>query len=510
MLFLMVASIYFLIMAMTVTYWGAHIRSLNKSGYARTILLLCFAMSTYILGYAMELNAVSEPWILFWNRAEYLGIPFVSALWLLVALQYTGHFSRFRRLLLTAMFGIPFTTLVLRQTNTLHHLYFANEGFVREFGKLMFVKTPGPWMYVQLVHSMLMIFAAMGLFLADSVGSEEKDAGKIRLIIAASFFAASGLVLTMVRPLGLHIDYMAFCLPLAAILVIFSILRYDFLETRFLAESMVFEASRDAILLVNRKNKVIDTNRSTEELLRRIGAESVGGSLEDLFLQAPALLQSLRSTETSIAKLELGTEREYYEVSTKSIDPQRESRGWMKTIRDVTEIYQLNESLKVQALMDELSGLNNRRAFLQSGQLRMADSDRTGRALHLLMMDLDHFKNVNDQYGHPAGDLVIQNFSALLKEVFGPDSLIARLGGEEFGVLTAGPSAAEVRRQAEILQKRMEGFEHRYGDKSFRVTVSIGIAGKSGFGQTLEELLHLADKALYRSKDSGRNRTTVL
>ena len=258
--FINILSLYLISMSVAAVYWAVHIKTLNGSNYGRAILWLCIAVCFYILGYTMELNASSPSRIAFWNLIEYIGIPFVSALWLTTSLMYTGHFTRHKKMLCAAIFVIPVITMILRFSNEYHHLYFSSVSFEEKYGGLIFIKTPGPWMYVQLVHSMLMIFVSMGLFIHDSVKSEEKQAGKILFTTAASIFAVIGLIFSMAKPFDLSIDYMACCLPVTCIMVILAIARYDLLETKSIARARVFEASSDAILLVNRQNKVLDYN----------------------------------------------------------------------------------------------------------------------------------------------------------------------------------------------------------------------------------------------------------
>ena len=490
-------------------YWAVHIRTLNGSNYSYAIMLLCMAVCFYILGYTIELNSSSQSQILFWNQVEYIGIPFVSALWLTTGLMYTGHFSRYKKILFTLIYVIPIITLILRFTNDYHHLYFTSLGFVKKYGVLFLVKKPGPWMYVQLFHSMLMVLVAMGLFIYESIKSQEKQNGKILFTIAASVFAVIGLILNVIKPFGLPVDYMACCLPITCVMVILAIAQYDLLETQAVARDRVFQASSDAILLINRQNKVLDYNNSAKHLFEKINVHIDDGYLDALFSQVPDLLEGLKKAEASVVKLHINAEEQYYDITTKSVDSHSIPRGWIKTIRNVTEIYRLNDELKKQAMTDALSTLNNRRSFIQIGQERISESNISGNTLHLIMMDLDHFKNVNDQYGHPAGDLVIQEFSQMLKDHFSADSLVARLGGEEFAVLHSGFSDAEMLHTLNALRISVEQHKYNYRNRRFTVTVSMGIT-KGLPAQTLESMMRMADKALYESKFHGRNCITVL
>lgn len=490
-------------------YWGVHIRVLNSSNYARVLLMLTVAVCFYIFGYAMELNSSSRSQILFWNLAEYIGIPFVAALWLTTALMYTGHFIHHKKLWLAVIFIIPIITLILRFTNDSHHLYFAAVSFSEAYGRLVFIKKAGLWQYVQTFHSMLMIFIAMGLFIRDSIKSEEKQNRKILLMAAASVFAVAGLILSLLKPFGPGIDYMALCLPVTCVTVILAIARYDLLEIKAIARNMAFDSGYDAILLLNRQNKVLDYNISAKQLCEQLRIRLDNGYLAALFKEAPELLKGLENTEQAVVKLNVHAEERYFDIITKSIRDHHVTHGWIKTIRDVTETYQLNAELKKLALTDELSGLNNRRAFFQLGKEWLPEFNAGGKESYLLMLDLDHFKNVNDKYGHPAGDLAIRDFSRILKGHFGAEGLTSRFGGEEFAVLQPGMSDTKMMQALTAFLTAAEQHVYHFQDSRFRVTVSIG-ATKWQSGQTLENALNRADKALYQSKERGRNCITFL
>lgn len=499
-------NIYFFVMLFTAIYWAVHIKSVNSTGYATFMLALSFAIGIYIFGYAMELNSNTETQIIFWNRFEYLGIPFVSAFWLTAGLMYTGHFARHKVLLSLFIYVVPLVTMVLRLTNDYHHLYFATVDFVYRGDKLLLNRTYGPWMFVQSFHSMLMIIITLGLFLAYFVKNREQKVGKVRLIVIASIMATAGLLLSYFKPFGFIIDYMAICLPLTCLMVVIAIWKYDFLAAKALARSKAFESNRDAILLVSQQNKIIDYNKMASQLLGELGITLVEGDLDTVFKSAPAFVDSLKSGTDSTLKWGAEPSERIYEISTRSIDSNHLSQGWIKTICDVTEAYEWNKRLKQLAMMDELSGLNNRRAFMQKGESIIQEVTQNNASLHLLMMDLDHFKNINDQFGHLNGDRVINHMGAALKTNYSANSLIARLGGEEFAVLLTGFSDAEIKEKTTRFLAEFSKHTYHDQDKTFHVTVSIGIAKKKEPSQTLNELIHMADKALYRAKDYGRNR----
>lgn len=498
-------NIYFFVMLFTAIYWAVHIKSVNSTGYATFMLALSFAIGIYIFGYAMELNSNTEAQILFWNQFEYLGIPFVSAFWLTAGLMYTGHFARHRVLLSLFIYVIPVITMVLRLTNDYHHLYFATVDFVYQGDKLLLNRIYGPWMFVQSIHSMLMIVITLGLFFVYFMKNREQKIGKIRLIVIASITATIGLLLSYFKPFGFIIDYMAICLPLTCLMVVIAIWKYDFLSAKARARSKAFESNRDAILLVSQQNIIIDYNKMASQLLGELGISLTEGDLDLVFQSAPAFLETLKNGADSTLKWGMEPTERIYEISTRSIDSNHLSQGWIKTIRDVTEAYEWNKRLKRMAMVDELSGLNNRRAFMQKGERIIQEVNQKKDSLHLLMMDQDHFKNINDQFGHLNGDRVINHIGKALKTHYHENSLIARLGGEEFAVLLTGFGDAEIKEKTTRFLTEFSNHSYHDRDKTFHVTVSIGIAKKNELGQTLNALIHMADKALYQAKDNGRN-----
>lgn len=173
--------------------------------------------------------------------------------------------------------------------------------------------------------------------------------------------------------------------------------------------------------------------------------------------------------------------------------------------------------LEMLATTDELTGVANRRAFDERLTEALSRSHRSGTPLSLIIFDVDHFKEVNDRFGHLAGDRVLQRISHTVRETVRPNDTVARWGGDEFAVLVES-SADDTRLLAERLQEQLARLPHvdteSQSDPPIRVpeeivaTISIGIAQLCS-EESAESLIRRADQALYRSKDDGRNRITI-
>jgi diguanylate cyclase (GGDEF)-like protein len=177
--------------------------------------------------------------------------------------------------------------------------------------------------------------------------------------------------------------------------------------------------------------------------------------------------------------------------------------------QEVEQRRALQEALRIQASIDPLTGLNNRREYEKRFTHEMARARREGCAMSLVMLDLDHFKHINDDHGHAAGDEVLRRVAQLCRENFREVDIAGRLGGEEFVVLmphTALREAGEVaRRFLQVLSDTEIAFE----GLRLRVQATAGVAELQAHEDHLETLLQRADHALYAGKQTGRNRVML-
>ena len=166
----------------------------------------------------------------------------------------------------------------------------------------------------------------------------------------------------------------------------------------------------------------------------------------------------------------------------------------------------VHQKLSRLSYTDVLTGLANRRHFMDRLHAEVLRQRRTNRPLSLIMIDVDHFKQVNDTHGHSVGDEVLTTLSMLMLDcVRNPTDLTARIGGEEFAILLPDASIPEARVVCERLQQRLALQDFWTDGHRSGITVSMGIA--QGSGQTMDTLMHQADQNLYRAKLAGRNRS---
>ena len=200
--------------------------------------------------------------------------------------------------------------------------------------------------------------------------------------------------------------------------------------------------------------------------------------------------QAIRWTDGRLVRLEIATditERKEMELSLK----------------------RAHEDARQASLTDQLTGLNNRRAFFHAGSQLLSQARRYETPIALIMMDLDFFKQVNDQHGHEAGDEVLRHIASLLHSRVRESDGAARMGGEEFALLLPEADADRGCEMAERLLGLILGSRVSYRGHSIQPSASFGVTVLADDDQRLEDLMLRADRALYRSKDQGRSQVNV-
>ena len=178
----------------------------------------------------------------------------------------------------------------------------------------------------------------------------------------------------------------------------------------------------------------------------------------------------------------------------------------MEVIKQINYIYTRTKYLSVT---DNLTGLANRRNFESAFEKEFLRAVRYNSKFTLVMFDIDHFKNINDTFGHPCGDFVLRQIANSALQTFRKTDTVFRFGGEEFVVILTETDIKQAIIPLERFRKTVETLGLTYQDKEVEVTVSIGACQFSPDMKTKEEFLQKVDETLYKAKNSGRNRTIL-
>ena len=183
--------------------------------------------------------------------------------------------------------------------------------------------------------------------------------------------------------------------------------------------------------------------------------------------------------------------------------------GFSVVLRDVTERKSTGDEIRRLLITDQLTGVSNRARFYELAEAEFARWKRFRQPLSALMIDIDHFKRINDTYGHAAGDEVLRQVAVSLQTGLRSIDVIGRVGGEEFAILLPSIDLEGAEMVAERLRRTVAGLSPVSDGTAIPVTISLGVAQIDGDARAFDALLKAADAALYSAKQGGRNKVVV-
>lgn len=470
---------------------------------------LLTANACYSFGYAWELNSVHTQGMLAWTRLEYLGIIAIPIFWLLVAARFSGRTRWLSKPLLGGMIGFSFLTLALNWTSPLHRLYYRSIGVssAGPFPLLLTEKGPFYWIFQVYMNLALVtgtIFLVGALLRAPAAYRRQALVMVIGALVPWLGYAVYIFGLT---PYG--IDAGPFGLILTGPIFAVGLFRFRLLDLVPVAREAVFLGMTEGVIVLDEANRIIDSNPAARRLFPGLGQAAVGNPAEEVLGRYPAAGGLLNKGAEPGAEIEVEIDgrRRYYQVR---LAPIRNRRGRVicraMSFNDSTEQTVLRQRLFSLAATDELTGAANRRAFMEQGRRELARAKRGGHALSLIILDLDHFKTINDRWGHAAGDAALVEACRRFRAGLRAADTLGRHGGEEFAVLLPETPPAQGLQAAERLRAALAGSPLSLGeDKSVAITASFGVAGLDRVAdEAIEDLVRAADKAMYQAKASGR------
>ncbi|NLW23626.1 MAG: diguanylate cyclase [Tissierellia bacterium] len=503
-------SLYLVLAVILAQFFAAYLFSKSRTNYRKAFSALVLCISFYLFGYLMIINNNNLQEMIFWNQIQYLGLPFISVLWLLVALLYTKTIYSLKTRMALLLFSIPVITFFIRLTNSWHHLFYTKWEMRQYTGYYSLYMERGIWYYINISFTILCLLLTVIIYL---MGYLKNKVGYTKphffVFLFASLLPFFGIVLILLVYDHWTIDYSALVMPLSLLIISYGILKYDFLEIRTLARETIFENNYVGMVVLGPGNKIIDYNKAAVDFFESINITLNNHPIEHLLQGEPKLLEIFQSERDCDISLQIDGEERFFEIDAVALGSSLDgSTRMLKSIRDVTEERKIQEKLKFLATTDSLSGLNNRAEFMELFK-RVFDWAKSSKEdLSLLLLDLDKFKIINDTYGHGAGDEIIREVGRLIKTSFRKTDITGRIGGEEFAVLLRNASLEEGRKVAEKFRETVAKSKVKYEDQEITFTLSIGVVSIQGNTDNIkgiEDIFKMADDALYKAKAKGRN-----
>ena len=464
-------------------------------------MLTVSACAVYAFGYAMEVTQSLPEAILFWSRFEYLGMPFISSFLLLFVVHFVAGGRRVPVVVVFLPLAVSCAILVIRQTTGAHGLYYAAVDFVqyRNFVALRFEK--GAWYWIFAAYNGLCMVSSGFLVLQFMLRASKAFRRQASLLFVGIIFPVFPYLFWVSRSVPHDIDIIPASLAVAAAAFYVALFRHDLFSLVPVGRDRLVETMADAVFVLDGMNRVADANPAALAAFGAAGADPVGTELSEAFpvfggtmengCRAQAEGRTWQCTVT-----ELSVRRGRFE-------------GFLVVARDVTEHDALVSGLEKAAREDALTEVLNRHSWDEEVKRELLQLSRHGRFGSVVYLDLDHFKSVNDDHGHAAGDAVLRSVAGVLKNGVRRPDLVGRYGGEEFVLFLPESTPDDAADVAERLRVDLQ--DGLAADKTVvqSVTGSFGVAGGLILEDTtLEQLISRADAAMYESKKLGRNRVT--
>lgn len=491
------------------------------------------AMLVWLAAVGLELGTEDPACRLLWAQAAWPGIALLPTAWTFFLIDYAfSRDDRRDRWKRTAAVAGPAAISLMAFTNPWHGLFYGpGAGIDPDSGVMVF--DHGPLFHLSAAY--------LYLFLAGSMAVTALGAFRARHAYRAYFLL---LVFITGLPLAGNIGYVAFGFTLSGAdptpflfsFVLFAFTWLIFTNRIFdiatIAKETLFFRTPNPVVIVDLDGAVVAANAEARALLRPPGART-GGPVSDWPLLAGPAADLLGRGAPPAAPPLLETGGRSFELQATPIEkPLERARpviGWILHLADITEarrrnrlleqalatnerrlddITHLQRELERQVRLDPLTGLLNRRTLAPQFDALTAEAGSTDRGVCVALLDIDHFKSINDRLGHAAGDEVLRRFAEQLRARTDAATPLFRIGGEEFLAMFPGPQSA-ARDRLEDLRVALAGDPLAAVAAGLRITFSAGLAQWPRDGADFDAVFKRADARLYAAKRLGRNRTVT-
>lgn len=483
---------------------ASHKHDGDRSNRYWNAVLLSFVIWT--MGELLANIGTTLQWQLAFQRLVYLGVVGGVVSWLFFAISFSGNQRWLTPFNVTVMLIVPAASLLLVGTVELHQLFYSDVQLIFRDGHYVLAYDYGIAFWVQIIFcSYLYTVVGSGLLIATSLRQPSLYRSQSLLIVVA---AVVPLLASILYVLGIDFsggfDPTSFFFVLSAILITIATRNYFFLRVAPMARDLVFRNIQSGVIVVNQAQRVTDINPAFAAITKLNPDDLIGMPLEQV-LESTFDTQGMHHSEKGYTGRVLAKHHmRQFEIDSMPIKGYRdELLGQLYLLTDVTQILRALDEIRRLAHTDLLTQLPNRRALIEWVD-NLAAIDTMFQPMLIAMADLDHFKALNDTYGHHCGDYILKEVARKIEAEIGGGDIVARWGGEEFCLILTGCDWSRGESFLESLRQSIENHLFNYDGKELRVTITFGLVQRQ-VGEELEYAIHRADLMMYDGKRRGRN-----
>ncbi len=459
----------------------------------------------------MEYRSSSLESMLLWRNVQQISYFYSPVMILYLSLALSGLDRRIKASWVLGTSVLPTIGLGLIFTDSYHHLM-RKSVTPGEEGILLIERTGLNGLvlsYLTLLFLITMVVLFRTLIFTNGLQRRQI----IVLILGITFpTIISTLRFFHIFPISGHSASITITYIPSLLLLLWGMFKYQLFEVVPIARNKLFDVMKEGIVVLDADRRIVDSNQAARVMLERISGESHdslnGKQLDQAVKGLDSWIAAHSSLEEREIELRFGTEAEPFYIAVKIIPViygTQTYAGSMSVMTDMTEIRRNELELRWRAVTDGLTGIYNRYGFIEKTEHAIRASLEENLPLCLLVVDIDHFKRINDRYGHLAGDKAIQAFVGAVERIREESWIFGRIGGEEFAITLSNVGEVEALAIAEYIRDEVQQTVVQSSKDNIRFTVSIGVACQTEETNTFERLYSLADQSLYKVKQGGRN-----
>ena len=490
----------------------AVVKLLNFAGSNRLkngLLLWAYSILLFVfcIGHAFEITADTLKAKVIFNAFKTYSFCFLPAVIFLIFNDIVYGLKKMKPIYYVLLFLIPVITLVLRLTCGLHTALFYDFKIVTtgEFSYLS--QSYGFWFYIYNIY----VVTAMSLCAYMAMRWFFKNKSRKMLACVIMFVTVISIIVIYIKAANsspMTVLIAPVIVPLFSLLLSSNSVSYTLFGSIPFAYKKAFDRSNNCLLILNNDLKLLDYNVAAKENIPLLSEDMLGKSISE-FIDYDGRIKNciLGENECRISIVKNYTVLHFRVSGSVLYDRVKSKSGYIVSLIDITELTETMVELTELASVDTLTRTSTRRYFIKSASIEFARAKRHGHPLSFIILDLDFFKNINDEYGHLAGDQMLKEIAEICKSKIRSMDLLGRFGGEEFILLLPETDFESAMFVAERIRKAIEKTDFKYENHVMKMTVSLGVTGGNPITEENFDLfLKYADRALYKAKDSGRNK----
>lgn len=468
----------------------------NNSDKSFYLIFLSAATFLYIFGYLLEIRSHTLDAAFYAVRIQYIGWPMIMPMTYLFIRDVYGE-KRLSPIRIAALLTVPGLVMGAVQFFPFVRLYYIKIAYVFNGFIANCRIFPGPLYYVWVLYGYLLVVFTIKFLvrrMKQSSGRERRQ-GWFLLFSILVPVVASLAYLFLYK--WIRFDPTPLSASISLALMLYAVGYDNLLNMLSFARIQVIEEMRNALVICDNHYNFLDANRAAKALFPELQKLTPGMSMS----QIPSF-----KTDGELW-LNVQGERRFFDINQTPIQDGSKHSGFCVVFHDMTEREHLLKKLEKQANFDPLLHIYNRATFFNIVNQTLGAEKNQNTAYALLMIDIDHFKRVNDEYGHPCGDIVLETIALAVKGCLRKEDLVGRYGGEELIVLLVNPTSEQAVATAHRLRATIEKTPCNCDNETIlHSTVSVGgVYISAGERPDLERLVAQADTRLYQAKRSGRN-----